>query len=268
LEEGDVNRTVAATAETDEGFEEYVEEEDVKLSEEEMQEAMMASEDASRRRSDVLRLLDGRGGVCNIVEYSYDTVEQSWCELTLSFDITRKRVDMSNVIRKAAEKGVVHEVKNLKRAFVLEEKGETILKTDGINIDAMFKYVKILDINRLSCNNIHDMARYYGIESANRTIVREIVNVFDVYGIEVDRHHLSLISDYMTFDGTYKPFNRIGIENNPSPIQQMTFETAMGFLRSATLGGKSDSLSSPSSCLVLGKPCFGGTGAFKLLQQL
>ena len=54
---------------------------------------------------------------------------------------------------------MVHEVKNLKRAFVLEEKGEMILKTDGINIDAMFKYVKILDINRLSCNNIHDMAR-------------------------------------------------------------------------------------------------------------
>jgi len=257
----------AAVAENDEGFEEYVEEE-VKLTEKELQEVAMSSEEASRRRNDVIRLLDGRGGVCSIVEYSFDTVEQSWCELTLSFDITRKRVDMTNVIRKAAEKGVVHEVKNLKRAFVLEEKGEMILKTDGINIDAMFKYVKILDINRLSCNNIHDMARYYGIESANRTIVREIVNVFDVYGIEVDPHHLSLISDYMTFDGTYKPFNRIGIENNPSPIQQMTFETAMGFLRSATLGGKSDNLSSPSSCLVLGKPCFGGTGSFKLVQKL
>ena len=34
----------------------------------------------------------------------------------------------------------------------------------------------------------------------------------------------SLIADYMTSDGSYKPFNRIGMENNPSPLQQMTFE--------------------------------------------
>ena len=88
----------AAVAENDEGFEEYVEEE-VKLTEKELQEVAMSSEEASRRRNDVIRLLDGRGGVCSIVEYSFDTVEQSWCELTLSFDITRKRVDMTNVIR-------------------------------------------------------------------------------------------------------------------------------------------------------------------------
>ena len=112
------------------------------------------------------------------------------------------------------------------------------------------------------------MARYYGIEAANRTIVREIVNVFKAYGIFVDPRHLTLIADYMTFDGTYKPFNRIGIENNPSPLQQMTFETAIGFLRNATLRGKTDSLSSPSSCIVMGKPCFGGTNAFKVMHNL
>merc|ERR1712013_665225 len=48
-------------------------------------------------------------------------------------------------------------------------------------------------------------------------------------------------------------------------LQQMTFETAMGFLRSATLGGKTDTLDSPSACVVLGKPCKGGTGSFTLM---
>merc|ERR1719495_143650 len=143
-----------------------------------------------------------------------------------------------------------------------------ILKTDGINIDAMFHHDNILDIKKMTCNNIHDMAKYYGIEAANRTIVKEITAVFNVYGIEVDKRHLSLIADYMTFDGTYKPFNRIGIENNPSPLQQMTFETAIGFLRSATLGGKCDTLDSPSSRLVVGKPCHGGTGTFDVGSNL
>lgn len=116
------------------------------------------------------------------------------------------------------------------------------------------------------------------------------MNVFKVYGIHIDPRHLNLIADYMTFDGSYKPFNRIGIENNPSPLQQasletalverrknvtdfylilqMTFETAVGFLRNATLGGKTDSLDSPSSCVVMGKPWFGGTASFKVVQNL
>lgn len=76
------------------------------------------------------------------------------------------------------------------------------------------------------------------------------------------------MADYMTFDGTYKPFNRIGIENNPSPLQQMTFETAISFLRNAALTGKTDTLDSPSSCIVMGKPCSAGTSSFKVMQNL
>ena len=48
----------------------------------------------------------------------------------------------------------------------------------------------------------------------------------------------------------------------------MTFETAIGFLRSAALGGKTDNLESPSSCIVMGKPFAGGTGSFKVMQKL
>merc|ERR1712066_642149 len=159
--------------------------------------------------------------------------------------------------------------KNIRRGFIVQnEKGEDCLQTEGVNIDAIFKYESVLDLTRLYCNNVHDMARYYGIEAANKTIVQEIVNVFKAYGIDVDKRHLSLVADYMTFDGTYKPFNRIGIENNPSPLQQMTFETAIGFLRSATLGGKTDNLSSPSACVMVGKPTRGGTGSFSLMQRL
>ena len=61
--------------------------------------------------------------------------------------------------------------------------------------------------------------------------------MFANYGIEVDRRHLSLIADYMTYEGEYKAFNRIGLESNASPLQKMTFETTMHFLRTATILG-------------------------------
>jgi len=36
-----------------------------------------------------------------------------------------------------------------------------------------------------------------GIEAGRATIINEIKSVFGVYGISVDRRHLSLIADYM-----------------------------------------------------------------------
>ena len=97
---------------------------------------------------------------------------------------------------------------------------------------------------------------------------QEVSSVFNVYGISVNHRHLSLIADYMTFDGVYKSFNRFGMDSNSSPFQQMSFETTMKFLRSATVRGDIDTLRSPSACLVTGNVVHGGTGAFQCLQKL
>jgi len=232
--------------------------------------ASMEEPAAAARRNAVLTMpLNKARNLISVSDYVYDVEEEKWCELTLAFPVSRRSLDVSNVLRKACEKAIVREVKGIRRAFLgKNEKGEHTLTTEGANIEAMFAYDSILNLNRLSCNNVHDVAKYYGVEAANRTIVREIVNVFSAYGIGVDKRHLTLIADYMTFDGQYKPFNRHGIANNPSPLQQMTFETAIGFLRSASLAAKTDTLDSPSSCIVVGKPCHGGTTSFGLVQDL
>lgn len=43
-------------------------------------------------------------------------------------------------------------------------------------------------------------------------IVREINNVFQSYSIAVDNRHLGLVADYMTYQGYYRSFNRVGME--------------------------------------------------------
>jgi len=65
-----------------------------------------------------------------------------------------------------------------------------------------------------------------------------MTNVFKAYGIDLDKRHLTLIADFMTRSGTYKPFNRFGIESSSSPLHQMSFETVVTFLRDATLAGR------------------------------
>jgi hypothetical protein len=44
------------------------------------------------------------------------------------FELGQKRVDLVNVLKTAAEKAVVHQVAHLKKAFIMEEKGQHIIK--------------------------------------------------------------------------------------------------------------------------------------------
>uniref|UniRef100_A0A803XWU7 DNA-directed RNA polymerase I subunit RPA1 n=1 Tax=Meleagris gallopavo TaxID=9103 RepID=A0A803XWU7_MELGA len=209
----------------------------------------------------------------SIQDYTFDTENELWCEVSLTLPLMKVYFDISSLLLSLTRNTVLHEVKGITRCLLNEstnEKGEKelILHTEGINLAELFRYADILDLNRLYSNDIHAMARNYGIESALRVLIKEIKDVFAVYGIVVDPRHLSLVADYMCFEGVYKPMNRFGIQSSSSPLQQMTFETSYKFLKEATMMGAYDELRSPSACLVLGKVVKGGTGLFDLKQPL
>uniref|UniRef100_A0A672TKE3 DNA-directed RNA polymerase subunit n=1 Tax=Strigops habroptila TaxID=2489341 RepID=A0A672TKE3_STRHB len=209
----------------------------------------------------------------SIQDYSFDTEHELWCEVSLALPLMKVYFDLSSLLVSLARSTVIHEVKGITRCLLNEstnKKGEKelVLHTEGINLAELFRYSDILDLNRLYSNDIHAMAKNYGIESALRAIIKEIKDVFAVYGIVVDPRHLSLVADYMCFEGFYKPLNRYGIQSNSSPLQQMTFETSYKFLKEATMMGAYDELRSPSACLVVGKVVKGGTGLFDLKQPL
>ncbi|XP_034038228.1 DNA-directed RNA polymerase I subunit RPA1 isoform X2 [Thalassophryne amazonica] len=208
-----------------------------------------------------------------IQRYSYDTQHELWCEVDLVLPLSKVHFDLTSVLSTLAQNAVIMETKGLTRCLLSETvtktgAKETVLNTEGINIHQMFRHSDVLDVNRLYSNEVHAMANTYGIEVALKVIEKEIKDVFAVYGIEVDPRHLSLVADYMCFEGVYKPLNRHAIRSNSSPLQQMTFETSYKFLKQATMLGSHDQLESPSACLVVGKVVRGGTGLFELKQPL
>ncbi|XP_066123701.1 DNA-directed RNA polymerase I subunit RPA1 isoform X1 [Saccopteryx bilineata] len=208
-----------------------------------------------------------------IEDYQYDTEESLWCQVTVKLPLIKINFDMSSLVLSLAQSTVVYATKGITKCLLNEttnkkNEKELILNTEGINLPELFKYSEVLDLHRLYSNDIHAMATTYGIEAALRVIEKEIKDVFAVYGIAVDPRHLSLVADYMCFEGVYKPLNRFGIRSNSSPLQQMTFETSFQFLKQATMMGSHDELRSPSACLVVGKVVRGGTGLFELKQPL
>jgi DNA-directed RNA polymerase I subunit RPA1 len=99
----------------------------------------------------------------------------------------------------------------------------------------MWPYSDLIDVNEIDTNDIYAILQTYGVEAARNSIIKEIASVFGVYGIKVDRRHLTLIADYMTFEGGFKPFSRIGIGSNVAPFLKMSFESTCKFLTEATL---------------------------------
>ena len=175
---------------------------------------------------------------------------------------------MVGLVERAATSTIVRARPRINEAYInTEEDGRgRCLQTAGVNFEEMW-ILDNIDHNRLLSNDIWAIKCAYGVEAARMSIVDQIRGVFAVYGIEVDPRHLSLIADYMTFNGGYKAMNRIGMTDCSSPFLQMSFETTANFMVEAAVHGEKEPAMSPSANIVIGRPIRHGTGAFECLAK-
>jgi DNA-directed RNA polymerase beta' subunit len=202
----------------------------------------------------------------------------SYVEINLEYGAGTAKLLMLNVVEKICRTSYVRSTPGITSCTLASEKIRNnitgveeevhFLSTEGANLMAMRNYQDILDPNRIYTNDIAAMLRLYGIEACRATIVREMNAVFKGHGIDVDLRHLTLIADTMTRSGSYKAFNRIGIDSNPSPLMKMSFETTLSFLRDAVSSEDWDDLTNPSARIVLGRMQKIGTGAFDVMVPL
>lgn len=194
----------------------------------------------------------------------------------LNLDTNKTKLNkilMLSLVEAILQKVLIRSVKGINKSYVIERqiKGsnskEKVIQTEGINFEECYNNDEIFDLNRIETNNINDMMKHYGIEAARYCIVKEVRGVFDVYGIEVDYRHLSLVADFMTQNGTYKPFNRIGMQDSNSPFLKASFETSTAFLSDSCIRQDFDNNTTPSSSIVLGQIPKIGTGVFDLFNE-
>ncbi|KAL7073206.1 hypothetical protein ACQ4LE_007516 [Meloidogyne hapla] len=205
-------------------------------------------------------------------QYIYDVRNERWCSITFELRLRNKcEIDVPALVEREIDKFIVTQINKVEKCIIRSEerngKMTQILQTQGINLEAFYNRVRFLDVNTIYSNDINVMLNCYGVEAANRTIVKEMNNVFGVYGIEVNPRHLTLTADYMTFGGDVQAFNRSAMAQSPSPLQKMTYETTMAFMQKAIISGHSDSLFSPSARIVMGQLIREGTGSFDLLTS-
>ncbi|KAJ2542894.1 hypothetical protein GGF49_002527, partial [Coemansia sp. RSA 1853] len=223
----------------------------------------------------------------HVVGYNFVDAAETYAEIEMQFSATTPKFLMLNLAEQAVRDTVVREIPGISSAFVnkaqFENDTELVIGTAGANIRGIWEASLVslgdisnskakshewVNINNLYTNDIAAILRTYGVEAARMSIMREIGNVFGAYDIGVDKRHLSLVADYMTFEGGFKPFNRVGLSSSPSPLAKMSFESTCTFLQEATVYGDIDDLRNPSARIVMGQPVKSGTGAFDVLLEL
>ncbi|WVO12596.1 hypothetical protein L204_100201 [Cryptococcus depauperatus] len=200
--------------------------------------------------------------------FSFDNHAGKSAQFDLEFPATAPKLLLVDIIERTCRASIIHEIENIGRCMkIYSDKGEFTrsLVTEGSNLRGMWALAdELVDLYKLSSNDIYAILKTFGVEAARRAVIDEVSSVFGAYGIAVDYRHLTIIADYMTHAGGYRPFNRTGISTKSSPLLKASFETTVSFLSEATLHGDFDDLSSPAAKIVMGKPSGSGTGSFDI----
>lgn len=204
-----------------------------------------------------------------IKKYDFDDAEGQWCEFEIELLGNVQKLLMVNIIEDLCRGVVVREIPNIGRCLRPQpDNGKRTLTTEGVNFKAMWEQDDFVDVNAITSNDIVSVLKIYGVEAARNTIVNEINNVFSTYAISVSTRHLDLIADMMTREGTYRAFNRQGIDSSTSAFKKMSYETTCQFLTRAVLDGEREDLDSPSAKIVMGLLSSVGTGSFDIMTDL
>lgn len=171
-------------------------------------------------------------------------------------------------LKEKLKETIVSGVKNITQVVVSKRGKDFVVLTSGSNLKDVLE-VKGVDKNRITSNDIHDVANVLGIEPARQTIINEINQVIESQGLDINERHLKLLSDAMTSSGVVKGVTRMGIiSEKASVLARATFETPDKQFVNASIQGGRDELRSVIENILLNQPVPVGTGLPGLLVQV
>uniref|UniRef100_A0A674G861 DNA-directed RNA polymerase subunit n=1 Tax=Taeniopygia guttata TaxID=59729 RepID=A0A674G861_TAEGU len=174
-------------------------------------------------------------------------------------------------LKEELPKVVVQGIPEVSRAVIHvdEQSGKEKYKllVEGDNLRAVMATHGVKG-TKTSSNNTYEVEKTLGIEAARTTIINEIQYTMVNHGMSIDRRHVMLLSDLMTYKGEVLGITRFGLAKmKESVLMLASFEKTADHLFDAAYFGQKDSVCGVSECIIMGIPMNIGTGLFKLLHR-
>lgn len=142
----------------------------------------------------------------------------------------------------------------------IKKTDEWMIDTKGSNYKEIINQPYV-DFKKTKSNNMWDMLEVLGIEGAHHFLIEEFSKV-----ITVNKRHLNILLDSMTFQGKIMSVSRYGIDRkHVGPLAKACFEQPVeNFLISASKG-EIDEITGVTAAITLGKLSRIGTGSVDLI---
>ncbi len=157
-------------------------------------------------------------------------------------------------------------IPKIKKVIITEnpETKEKYILTEGSNLKEVLK-LDFIDRKRTITNNLKEIEEVLGIEAVRNYIIRELKNIYDSQGLEIDIRYLTLIADVLTMFGKYIGITRYGLASKKkSVLAKAAFEIPRQFLVNASLTGEEDNFETVLENVIINQIVPVGTGLIKV----
>lgn len=149
-------------------------------------------------------------------------------------------------------------VKGVNNMFFSKNDNNWNIITDGGNLSELLK-IGITDYKQIKTNNPWDIYETLGIEAARQFLVEEFTDVVSSDGTFINKCHITLLVDIMTFTGTITPISRYGMSRKQFGIvSRITFEESIDNFLQSSFYSESETITDVSASILFGdRPCVG-----------
>jgi len=155
-------------------------------------------------------------------------------------------------------------IKDIRKVIIQKRGDEYVIVAEGSNLEEVMR-VPGVDWRRVYTNNIHEIEKVLGIEAARQAIIREIKEILDDQGLDVDVRHIMLLADMMTWTGHVRQVGRMGVAGEkPSVLAKATFEMTVQKLLESAATGEEDKLYGVTENIIIGQIIPVGTGVVQV----
>ena len=150
----------------------------------------------------------------------------------------------------------------------VQNRNEWVIYTSGTNLEYIYSIVGV-DKMRTISNDIVEVYNIFGIEAARQLLYEQLDEIFQQTNTELNYHHLGLLVDRMAFSGKLMPVNRFGINRtDTSVLTKASFEETIDQLASGAIFSSYDNMNSMTSNIFCGQTIPAGTGYNKLVYNI
>jgi len=216
--------------------------------------------------------LNYRGLTINDVKKALDRIKGKTGKVTVEGNTISVTVEVQEIsalkrIRDKILQTKVAGIRGIKKALVVKESDEYVIYTEGTNLEAVLLLDEV-DPMRTISHDIHEVAEVLGIEAARSMIIRELKEVLDAQGLDVDVRHLMMVADVMTWDGKVRQIGRHGVAGQKvSPLARAAFEVTVKNLIEAAYKGESERFRGVVESIISGRYVPIGTGYVELMLE-